>query len=367
MAVAHDLTWLDGGAGTEAMPSHAEVRAARLYFAFLSLLGLLALVFGIENRLTPNGVFLFAPPVDLVPPLTGQAWFGAFAAHQQDPVFVACGGTESLAQFKALYWWEWLRRVSLVVLAGAAGIGLVVAVLRFRFTLRWFAGVSLVVVGYFVAGALFDFAAANVETLIRYNVGQYRHMLDLTFACVAIAMVLATAASPPVSPAPARSPSGFVSATIFAMTFAVICVASGALFAARDAAAVWPGFPGYENALLPPLERFTEYAPLWLNLTFNQYAIQLAHRLAAVVLWVALFGVALVMWRRRAPAWKVVGVLFVIVTVQMASGIATLVLGVPAVPAVVHEVGAVFVLAGALCLRPRPRISATPPITWNYH
>jgi hypothetical protein len=53
---------------------------------------------------------------------------------------------------------------------------------------------------------------------------------------------------------------------------------------------------------------------LWLNLTFNQYAIQLAHRLAAAVLWVALFGAALVMWRRRAPAWKVVGVVLVIVT-----------------------------------------------------
>jgi heme a synthase len=350
MAVAHDVTWLDGGAETEAMPSRGAVRSARLYFAFLSLLGLIALVFGIENRLTPTGVFLFAPPVDLVPPLTGQTWFGAFAAHQQDPIFIACGGTESLAQFKALYWWEWLRRASFVMLAGAVAIGLVAAVLRFRFTLRWFAGVSLVVVGYFVADALFEFAAANVETLIRYNVGQYRHTLDLTFACVGIAMVLATAATPPWSPASplARAQPGFAAATIFAMTFAVICVATGALFAARNAAAVWPGFPGYENALLPPLERFIGYAPLWLDLTFNQYAIQLAHRLAATVLWVALLGAALVMWRRRAPAWKIVGVLFVIVTAQMASGIATLVLGVPAIPAFVHEVGSVFVLAGML-------------------
>jgi heme A synthase len=39
------------------------------------------------------------------------------------------------------------------------------------------------------------------------------------------------------------------------------------------------------------------------------------------------------------------------VTVQMASGIATLVLGVPAVPALVHELGAAFAVAGVLCLR----------------
>ena len=64
--------------------------------------------------------------------------------------------------------------------------------LRYRFALRWFVGPSLVVLGYFLAGALFDVAAANVDTLIRYNVGQYRHALGLTFASLAIALTLAT-------------------------------------------------------------------------------------------------------------------------------------------------------------------------------
>src|SRR6266700_5943177 len=118
MTVADNLMWLGPDAQAAAVPWRASVRLARLYFLILSVLGLAALVLGIENRLTPAGVFLFAPPVDLLPPLTSQAWFGAFAAHQQDPVFVACGGTESLAQFKALYWWEWLRRASLLLLAG---------------------------------------------------------------------------------------------------------------------------------------------------------------------------------------------------------------------------------------------------------
>ena len=160
----------------------------RLYFLVLALLGMVALVFGIENRIAPTGAFLFAPPVDLIPPLTAPAWFGAFAVHQQDPVFIACGGSESLDQFKALYWWEWLRQASLVALAGAVAIGLAAALLRYRFALRWFAGPSLVVLGFFLAGALFDLAAANVDTLIRYNVGQYRHALGLTFASLAIAL-----------------------------------------------------------------------------------------------------------------------------------------------------------------------------------
>jgi heme a synthase len=343
MAITGDVTWFGSTAG--AVPSRSAVRAMRLYFVALALLGLAALILGIENRIAPTGAFLFAPPVDLVPPLSASAWFGAFAAHQQDPVFVACGGTESLDQFKALYWWEWLRQASLVVLAGAVAIGLAAALLRYRFALRWFVGPSLVVLGYFLAGAAFDVAASNVDTLIRYNVGQYRHALGLTFASLTIALALATGLGAPRTHLRVPRMLPLVLAWAGVM-LATASVATGALFAARNAAAVWPSFPGYEGAALPPLDRLGGYTPLWLNLTFNAYAIQLEHRLVAFALWGVLLAALTVAMHRWAPAWKALGALLLIVTAQMASGSAALVLGVPAVPALVHEVGGVIVVAG---------------------
>jgi heme a synthase len=357
MAIAGDVTWLDGNARS----ARIAVRAMRLYFVALALLGIAALIFGIENRIAPTGAFLFAPPIDVVPPLGAAAWFGAFAAHQQDPVFIACGGTESLDQFKALYWWEWLRQASVVALAGAVAIGLAAALLRYRFALRWFVGLSLVMVGYFVAAALFDVVSSNVETLIRYNVGQYRHALDLTFASVAIALALAVGLGPPR--ASVRAPRGLAWAGVILAAFGV---ATGALFAARNAAAVWPSFPGYEGVVLPPLDRFGGYTPFWLNLTFNPYAIQLEHRLLPLVLWGVLLGALVIAVQRKAPGWKAIGVLFLIVTAQIASGIATLVLGVPAVPALVHEVGGVVVIAGFFyCLLVAVRHDFTMPATPN--
>jgi heme a synthase len=360
MAITGDVTWFGGAAG--AVPTPAALGAMRLYFVALALLGLAAMIFGIENRIAPTGAFLFAPPVGLVPPLTAPAWFGAFAVHQQDPVFIACGGTESLDQFKALYWWEWLRQASLVALAGAAAIGLAAALLRYRFALRWFAGPSLVVLGYFLAGAAFDFAASNVETLIRYNIGQYRHALGLTFASVAIALTLATGLRP--ARTPLRAPRDLAWAGVM---LATLGVATGALFAARNAAAVWPSFPFYEGALLPSLDRLGGYAPPWLNLTFNPYAIQLEHRVVALALWGVLLAALVIAVPRKAPAWKALSVLFLIVTAQMASGIASLLTGVPAVPALVHEVGGVVVFAGFFYLLfPAQRDLATS-VTANCH
>ena len=151
------------------------------------------------------------------------------------------------------------------------------------------------------------------------------------------------------------------------MILGALGVATGALFAARNAAAVWPSFPGYEGAVLPPLDRLGGYVPLWLNLTFNPYAIQLEHRLVALALWGLLLGAFVIAVRRKAPAWKALGALLLIVTAQMASGIATLVLGVPPIPALVHEVGGVLVLAGFFYLLLPVRQDWAAPVTEDCH
>src|SRR5262249_21376635 len=151
--------------------------------------------------------------------------------------------------------------------------------------------------GYFLAGAMFDLAASNVDTLIRYNVGQYRHALGLTFASLAIALALATGFGPLRSALDV--PRGLVWGGAI---LATLSVATGGLFAARTAAPVWPSFPGYDGAVLPPLDRLGGYTPLWLNLTFNPYAIQLEHRLVALALWIVLLAALTIAVQRKALA-----------------------------------------------------------------
>ena len=90
----------------------AAAPTVQVYFGALALLSLGAFVFGVENRFISDGLIRLPPLVDWVPPRSAQEWLEAFAIHQRDPAFAACGGTESLGLFKVLYWWEWLRRES---------------------------------------------------------------------------------------------------------------------------------------------------------------------------------------------------------------------------------------------------------------
>jgi cytochrome c oxidase assembly protein subunit 15 len=354
MAIAEQLIW-PAAEVPSAGSARAAVRTARIYFLMVAALGLAAFVLGIENRLTP-GLFPIAPPVDLVPPLGARAWYAAFALHQQDPVFAACGGSENLAQFKVLYWWEWLRRGSLLLLAGTVMSGFFIAALRpgYRFALKPHVALGLGALGYLAASWCLNLAVAHVEDLARYNVGQYRHALDITFSSVALAFVLAGAIVPPaMTPFPSRrlSRAGWVWIALI-----VLDICTGALFASRDAISVWRSFPGYETGVLPPLDRLTDYAPLWLNFTFNQYMIQLVHRMLSIGLWLGFIAYVIRAGRCSQHVLLGAAVLFALMTVEMAAGIATLVLGGSAAASFVHEIGAVLLLAVAVVVLP-PRWS----------
>jgi heme a synthase len=356
MAIAENLIWPSAGASVE--PARGVARTLRLYFLILAALGLAALVLGIESRLTPD-LFAIAPPVNVVPPLSDQTWFGAFVLHQQDPVFSACGGSENLAQFKVLYWWEWLRCGSVLLLAGTFASGFFIAALlpEYPFALRRHVALCLIGLGYLAAAWALDFAVRHIEDLVRYNTGQYRHALDMTFASVALAVVLASVIVPPMPTAlPAARSSRRVGWVWIALIILDIC--SGALFASRDAITVWRSFPGYETGVLPPLDRLIAYAPLWLNFTFNQYMIQLVHRILSVGLWLGLIVNVIWTGRRNPRALAGAAVLFALMTAQMAAGIATLILGGSAAASFLHEIGAVVLLAGAFAVLTLPTKAA---------
>jgi heme A synthase len=124
----------------------------------------------------------------------------------------------------------------------------------------------------------------------------------------------------------------------------VLNICFGAFFAARDATAVWTTWPGYNGHLLPPLDQLLAYTPISLNFTFNQYMIQLVHRMLSIGLWVAALW-QFVAFVGRGFAVNAVAVRFLLLTVQMGTGIATLILGVPPVLSIVHQVGPIALLA----------------------
>jgi heme a synthase len=321
------------------------VRQAQVYFAAVFVVSLAAFVLGVEGRF-PGGLFVYPPPVDWIPPLAREQWLAAFALHQQDPIYAACGGSQSFGEFQTLYWWEWARRTTALFLGAAAIAGLAVTATigQFRFALPRVIGLCLIVLGYVLTRWLVGLAAANIEDLARFNVGQYRHAVDVTFASAAVAAVLASVLVPPQ---PQRSAHVFRLAPWLWAGAILINIAFGALFMARDAAAVWTSWPGIGEL---PVERFVSYQPFWLNFVFNPYTIQVVHRRLSGVLWIAALGYLFWSIHRRSQSVVPAAGLFGLLTIEMAIGVATLVLGVPSALSLLHRIVGVVLLAIAFTL-----------------
>jgi cytochrome c oxidase assembly protein subunit 15 len=142
------------------------------------------------------------------------------------------------------------------------------------------------------------------------------------------------------------------SARAWAIGFAglvFVMALSGGFVAGIRAGLAYNTFPLMNGNVVPPEIFMLE--PWWRNFFWNMATVQFDHRAIA---WLLTFTVPLLWWKVRTtealPARARVGghLLLVFVALQIALGIATLLLVVPIPLAAAHQAGAVLVFAAAL-------------------
>jgi cytochrome c oxidase assembly protein subunit 15 len=326
--------------------------ALRAALTSAAVFGVVAFVLGAGNRLTRGPWFLYAPEVSLVPPFGHAAWRHAFTLHQQSPLYALCGGydvggMESIAIYKFLYWWEWWRIASVVLLVASLFIASLLFLARAAKSSRgtdllpWL-GLLAAGIAYFVLRYFADHAGLFATI----NLGQHRHALDIAFASVGVAMLIVVA----IEQEPGQGGSA-IPRVAWASVIA-LNIAFGALLEALDAGPLWTTFPGYDDALLPTPDRLLAFHPFWRNVTENGYFVQASHRVLSIGLWAAALVAVAIAALRRQPLMGTV-VLFGLLTLEGALGIATLRPGAAVSLSIVHEVCAIAVLAAALAPRAR--------------
>jgi hypothetical protein len=325
----------------------------RVALAVAAFFGVVAFILGAGNRFTQGPWFLYIPEVSLIPPIGRAAWEQAFVVHQQSPLYALCGGyaaggMESVTIFRFLYAWEWLRIASTALFAAALFPALVCFIARAaRSTERPALLPWLALLAACAAYLVLRYFADHAGLFASINLGQHRHALDITFASVGLALLIAGALS--------QGPSQATFTRVAWASTIALNIAFGALFEALDAKALWTSFPGYTDSLLPGADRLFAFHPVWRNITENGYLIQTCHRLLSIGLWAAA-AVALATALLRGHAWRRAGALFALLTLEGALGVATLqAVEQPVVLSIAHQALAIAVLAAAL-MQPQSRI-----------
>jgi cytochrome c oxidase assembly protein subunit 15 len=342
---------------TGTFTSDTHTRAMRLWLYAVAFLVLAMVLVGGATRLTESGLSIteWKPVMGVVPPLSQQAWQGAFEKYQAIPQYREMNSGMSLEAFKRIYWWEWTHRL----LGRVIGVAFLLPFLFFLWrgwvtpSLRprlWFIfglGALQGAVGWWMV------ASGLAE---RVEVSQYRLATHLLLACLIYVAIIFTArrmdgSTGALSPALVAEEKHGVRIRAGAIALVVLVLAQiylGALVAGLRAGYAYNTWPLIDGALVPRVARLFFDTPLWRNFFENVLTVQFDHRMLAYAIFViallhAFDAAGMKDHRARRGAF----VLFGAVILQMALGIATLLWVVPLSLALLHQAVAMLVLAVA--------------------
>jgi cytochrome c oxidase assembly protein subunit 15 len=338
---------------TSSHAQHAAPNAVATWlFACCALVFAMVVVGGV-TRLTGSGLSIveWQPIVGALPPLTDADWQQTFEKYQQTPQYRLVNHQMTLAEFKGIFWWEYIHRL----LGRLIGIAFFVPLVWFVVRRRIPQGYAWKLLGIFVLGGLqgaMGWYMVKSGLVDNPRVSQFRLTAHLALA-LAIFAAMFWAGLTLIFPQRARLQSSpQQSARSWAFWFVALVslmIVTGGFVAGIRAGFAYNTFP-LMNGDVVPAEIFM-LEPWWRNFFWNMATVQFDHRLIA---WVIAFAAPVLWWKLRRtdglPSRARTGghLLLALVTLQIALGITTLLLVVPIPLAAAHQGGAVLVFAAVL-------------------
>lgn len=324
-------------------------RLVRTWLYVVAFVVFALVIVGGATRLTESGLSIteWKPIHGIVPPLSATEWQEEFDLYRQIPQYQQINRGMSLEAFQTIFWWEWTHRV----LARFVGVLFAVPLAIFWISGRIPAGLKPKLVGILALGALqgaigWWMVASGLS--VRTDVSQYRLAIHLTTACIIFASTIwvARGLAPHSNDDPPSEHSALAGGLIVVLALAQIYL--GGLVAGLNAGLTFNTWPLMDGRVVP--EGLLAMQPVWRNFFENVMTVQFVHRMSAYLL-LAVVLVHLVAAVKQAPGSthaRRAGVLFALVVVQATIGIMTLLLAVPIEWALLHQGGALVVLAFAV-------------------
>jgi cytochrome c oxidase assembly protein subunit 15 len=332
---------------TAAAPHPASPQRARPQSISTWLLAVAALVFlmvvvGGITRLTESGLSIvrWEPVSGAIPPIGEQAWQEEFARYRQSPQYQKINSGMTLAEFKNIYFWEFVHRL----------LGRVIGI-AFALPLLWFAarraiprGYGWKLVGLLALGGLqgaigwWMVASGLVD---RPDVSHIRLAVHLLIALLIFAWLVWLALDLRRLAQDARArPARMPTIAIWTLSVLALQLLFGAYVAGLDAGYAFASWPKMGDEWFPSATPMLE--PFLRNFADNPIVVQFVHRWLAWAVAIAAALLARAAWRRgfRNEA----SLLVASVTAQILLGILTLLSGVDIRIAAGHQAMAVVLL-----------------------
>lgn len=300
------------------------------------------------TRLTQSGLSIvdWQPLVGAIPPLNETQWTEVFDRYRQYPEYQQLRRGMSLADFKVIFFWEYLHRLA----ARLVGLVFLVPFLYFWIRSRLprpLAWRALALFGLGAMQGIMGWLMVSSGLIDRPSVSHYRLAahLGLAFMILGYATWLARDLASSRSELTPLVRRKVIRGLAVVGVLLLVQIVWGALVAGLRAGLIFNTFPLMGGQLLPPSGLALD--PPILNFVQNMTTVQWTHRLlgtivlvASLVFYVRLRRITPHRWLRRPNL-----TLAVLVASQYLLGVLTLLLRVPVSVAVLHQVTAGVIVA----------------------
>ena len=305
-------------------------------------------VVGGITRLTESWLSIteWKPITGALPPLNEASWLSEFEKYKQIPEYTQISGPAgmTLAEFKFIYFWEWIHRL----------LGRVIG-LAFALPLAWFWVKKAIPVGYkprllalLALGALqgtIGWLMVSSGLSARTDVSHYRLALHLLTALTILGGLVWTALDlHALAKDPLARPAKMTGYATIVLIFLFIQLLFGAWVAGLNAGYVANTWPLMNDRFYPEGVDTTQGA--FFALVNDPYLTHFVHRWWA---WVAVAALLLLARRvKKAGVRRASVAIHSTYGIQIILGIATVITGVNIVLAVSHQAVGALVVASAV-------------------
>ena len=312
----------------------------QLWLIAVSLLTASMVVVGGVTRLTDSGLSMveWRPLLGLIPPLNQAEWSRVFELYKAYPEYQVLNSGMSLSEFKFIFMWEYGHRL----LGRVLGIAFFVPFLYFTVTRQYHSKlfVKLIIgLGLGLSQGLLGWYMVQSGLVDLPHVSHFRLAAHLSLALVIIFYLSWLIIELRESAWEKRkgSPLGL---NLLTLLF-VLQIIFGAFVAGKKAGLGFNSFPTMNGEWFPSAILALE--PWYHNALFNNVAIQFIHRWLGMITLISVFTyVATRSTSAHLRSGKIT--LIVLTLLQVAFGIATLLLAVPVALAAIHQFMAVLIV-----------------------
>ncbi len=328
-----------------------SIMFSRWLIACMTMVVIMVFIGGV-TRLTESGLSIVEWKVfsGTFPPLSQEAWLQEFDDYKQTPEFQKINSYFELADFKRIYWLEYIHR-----LLGRI-TGLVFALPLIYFALRktlpakhlWrMTGVSLLVgmQGLFgwimVKSGLQDDPYVNPLKLALHLCTAFLIFSLLCWQWLNLKRDTST---------PSPLSTGLTWFIPLTLALLILQIIFGAFVAGYDAGMIYNTYPLMDGQWVP--QGLMALEPWWRSHIEHIPMVQFQHRILAKLLTAAILVLAVICWRTQSePVRRAVKWLLLILFIQFILGVSTLIYEVPIALASLHQLGALALLGAFLLLK----------------